>query len=215
MSTGLKAMLQQKRDSEMSLMYSLFSREHETIPYMTGELEPYIEHRTTAIVEDQAKIEDSSAYIESLLALKQELDEMVSTCFKNDAAFQRSRNRGLENVLNKNTRCAKYLAVYCDLQMKKELKGKSEEETNSFITKTIGLFAHLKDKDVFLDFYKRALSKRLLNKTSISNDAEDQMISKLKIECGQQSVQKLASMFTDMSLSDQLQEEYKKCSHLG
>ena len=99
--------------------------------------------------------------------------------------------------------------------MKKELKGKSEEETNSFITKTIGLFAHLKDKDVFLDFYKQALSKRLLNKTSISNDAEDQMISKLKIECGQQSVQKLASMFTDMSLSDQLQEEYKKCSHLG
>jgi cullin 3 len=215
MSTGLKAMLQQKRDSEMSLMYSLFSREHDTIPYMTGELEPYIEHRTTAIVEDQAKIEDSSAYIESLLALKQELDEMVSTCFKNDAAFQRSRNRGLENVLNKNTRCAKYLAVYCDLQMKKELKGKSEEETNSFITKTIGLFAHLKDKDVFLDFYKQALSKRLLNKTSISNDAEDQMISKLKIECGQQSVQKLASMFTDMSLSDQLQEEYKKCSHGG
>ena len=139
----------------------------------------------------------------------------VAACFKTDAAFQRSRNRGLENVLNKNTRCAKYLAVYCDLQMKKELKGKSEEETNSFITKTIGLFAHLKDKDVFLDFYKQALSKRLLNKTSISNDAEDQMISKLKIECGQQSVQKLASMFTDMSLSDQLQEEYKKCSHLG
>merc|ERR1719460_715697 len=205
----------QRKDDEITLMYTLFSREPNTIGYMTAELEPYIESRTSAIVDDQAKIDDPLLYTEALLALKHELDNRVSSCFKNDAAFQRSRNRGLENVLNKNTRCSKYLAIYCDLQMKKELKGKSEEETSSFIIKTIGLFAHLKDKDVFLDFYKQALSKRLLNKTSISNDAEDQMISKLKIECGQQSVQKLASMFTDMSLSDQLQEDYKKCSHGG
>merc|ERR1712100_194207 len=34
-------------------------------------------------------------------------------------------------------------------------------------------------------------------------------------ECGQQAIQKLASMFTDMSLSDSLQEDYNKCSHGG
>jgi len=77
------------------------------------------------------------------------------------------------------------------------------------------LFAHLKDKDIFLDYYKRHLSKRLLNKLSVSNDAEESFIAKLKVECGQQAVQKLSSMFTDMSLSDQLQEEYKKRSHGG
>jgi cullin 3 len=41
------------------------------------------------------------------------------------------------------------------------------------------------------------------------------MIAKLKIECGQQSVQKLASMFQDMNLSDQLHEAYCKESHGG
>jgi len=55
----------------------------------------------------------------------------------------------------------------------------------------------------------------LLNKLSVSNDAEDAFISKLKVECGQQAIQKLASMFTDMALSDQLQEEYNKSSHGG
>merc|ERR1719421_2237130 len=85
----------------------------------------------------------------------------------------------------------------------------------TLVSRVVALLAHLKDKDVFLDFYKRALSKRLLNKLSVSNDAEDAFLSKLKVECGQQAIQKLASMFTDMALSDQLQEEYNKLSHAG
>ena len=59
------------------------------------------------------------------------------------------------------------------------------------------------------------MSRRLLNKLSVSNDAEDCFITKLKVECGQQAIQKLASMFTDMALSDQLQEEYMRDSHHG
>merc|ERR1719297_754597 len=83
------------------------------------------------------------------------------------------------------------------------------------VQQVVSLFAHLKDKDIFLETYKRALSRRLLNKLSVSNDAEDAFITKLKVECGQQAIQKLASMFTDMSLSDQLQEEYNKLTHGG
>merc|ERR1719456_4865 len=40
-------------------------------------------------------------------------------------------------------------------------------------------------------------------------------ITKLKVEKGQTAVQKLAAMFSDMALSDQLQEEYNRCSHGG
>merc|ERR1719456_580451 len=83
------------------------------------------------------------------------------------------------------------------------------------VNHVVALLAHLKDKDIFLDFYKRALAKRLLNKLSVSSDAEDAFLGKLKVECGQQAIQKLASMFTDMTLSDQLQEEYNRCAHGG
>merc|ERR1719421_250480 len=85
----------------------------------------------------------------------------------------------------------------------------------TLVSRVVALLAHLKDKDVFLDFYKRALAKRLLNKLSVSSDAEDAFLGKLKVECGQQAIQKHASMFTDMRLSDQLQEEYNKLSHGG
>jgi len=66
-----------------------------------------------------------------------------------------------------------------------------------------------------LEVYKRTLSKRLLNKLSVSNDAEDLFIQKLKVEVGQQAIQKLVYMFRDMDFSDQLQEEYMKSSHGG
>merc|ERR1740130_1412031 len=160
-------------------------------------------------------IDNPPTYVEQVLELKVELDSMVVQCFESDSGFQKARNQGPGNVLNKDTRCAKYLAVFCDLQLKRVLKGRNEDEVTMIVTQVVGLFAHLKDKDIFLDFYKRNLSRRLLNKLSVSNDAEDMFITKLKVECGQQAIQKLASMFSDMALSDQLQEEYNKLSHAG
>merc|ERR1719171_2958936 len=160
-------------------------------------------------------IDNPPAYVEQVLDLKKELDVMVAAWFDNETLFQKARNKSIENVLNKDTRCAKYLAVFCDLQLKRGLKGRNEDEVATLVNQVVSLFAHLKDKDIFLDFYKRNLSRRLLNKLSVNDDAEDLFITKLKVECGQQAIQKLASMFSDMSLSDQLQDEYNKLTHCG
>lgn len=215
MESGCQAMFQNQRYSELSRMYKLFRKEPTMLPHMTGIMEPYIEERCTKIVNDPQMIENPPDYISQVLELKQEMDDLVAKCFDNDSQFQKARNRGLENVLNKDTRCSKYLALYCDLQLKKGLKGRNEDEVNTLVSQVVSLFAHLKDKDIFLDAYKRSLSKRLLNKLSVSNDAESAFINKLRVECGQQAIQKLASMFVDMSLSDGLQEEYKRLSHGG
>mmetsp|Transcript_8061 Transcript_8061/g.19204 ORF Transcript_8061/g.19204 Transcript_8061/m.19204 type:complete len:759 (-) Transcript_8061:212-2488(-) len=215
MSTGAEAMLVNRRYDELKLMYRIFKREPTMLPHIITAMEPYIEGRARGVVEDPQMIDSPAAYMEKVLELKKEVDDMVVSCFDSDTGFQKGRNRGLEAVLNKDTRCAKYLALFCDLQLKKGLKGRNEEEVQTLVNQVVSLFAHLKDKDIFLDIYKSALSRRLLNKLSVSNDAEDCFITKLKVECGQQSIQKLASMFTDMALSDQLQEEYMKGSHSG
>lgn len=213
MDSGCQAMFLNQKYDELQLMYRLFKREESTLPRMTACMKPYIEDRVSKILEDQALIDNHEEYITKVLALKAELDEMVAKCFENDSNFQKARNAVLENHLNKETRCAHYLALFCDLQLKGRLKGRTEEETTQLVTQIVSLFAHLKDKDIFLESYKKHLSKRLLSRTSISSDAEDSFISKLKVECGQQAIQKLVAMFTDMSLSDQLQEEYSRQSH--
>mmetsp|Transcript_82470 Transcript_82470/g.229897 ORF Transcript_82470/g.229897 Transcript_82470/m.229897 type:complete len:757 (+) Transcript_82470:83-2353(+) len=213
MDSGCKTMFRNRRYDELTLMYKLFRREPTMLQHVTAVMKPYVEERCTAIVADQQKVDNPPVYVENILELKAELDDMVSRCFDNLSEFQKARNQGLETVLNKDTRCAKYLALFCDLQLRK--KGKSDSEMAQLVSEVVSLFAHLTDKDIFLDFYKRQLSRRLLNRLTVSNDAEDVFISKLKVECGQQAIQKLVSMFTDMSLSDQLQDEYNKASHGG
>merc|ERR1719265_2566458 len=116
---------------------------------MTSIMEPYIEERCTKIVNDPQMVENPPDYISQVLELKQEMDDLVAKCFDNDSQFQKARNRALENVLNKDTRCSKYLALYCDLQLKKGLKGRNEDEVTTLVNQVVSLFAHLKDKDIF------------------------------------------------------------------
>lgn len=71
------------------------------------------------------------------------------------------------------------------------------------------VFKYVEDKDVFQKFYSRLLAKRLVNGTSASDDAEGSMISKLKEACGFEYTSKLQRMLTDMSLSKELNEQFK------
>ncbi len=71
------------------------------------------------------------------------------------------------------------------------------------------LFRFIQEKDVFEKYYKQHLAKRLLLGRSVSDDAERNMISKLKTECGYQFTSKLEGMFTDMKLSNDTMENFK------
>ena len=143
MSTGAHSMFLNKRYDELKLMYRIFRREPSMLPHIISVMEPYIEQRCSAIVEDQQMIDNPPTYTEKVLELKLEVDSMVASCFENDTGFQKGRNKGLEAVLNKDTRCAKYLALFSDLQLKKGLKGRNEDEVQVLVNQVVGLFAHL------------------------------------------------------------------------
>ena len=68
----------------------------------------------------------------------------------------------------------------------------------------------LQGKDVFEAFFKKDLAKRLLLGKSSSTDAEKNMISKLKAECGSQFTNKLEGMFKDMDLSRDIMASFKQ-----
>ena len=78
------------------------------------------------------------------------------------------------------------------------------------LDKTIVLFRYLTDKDVFEDYYKRHLAKRLFLGRSVSDDAERGMLQKLKMECGAQFVSKLEGMLKDVGFSDDLNTGYRR-----
>ena len=73
----------------------------------------------------------------------------------------------------------------------------------------------LQGKDVFEAFFKKDLAKRLLLGKSSSTDAEKNMISKLKAECGSQFTNKLEGMFKDMDLSRDIMASFKQSVSTG
>lgn len=86
----------------------------------------------------------------------------------------------------------------------------SESEIEENLDAVIRLFRCLHNRDVFIKAYTKYQANRLLNKTSLNTDSEQSMISKLKIESGFNTIQKLSRMFTDMDLSKNTMEEFKK-----
>jgi hypothetical protein len=106
-------------------------------------------------------------------------------------------------------RCAQYISLFVDEQLRKGMKGTSEEEVETILDKVVMLFRYLQEKDVFEKYYKQHLAKRLLGGRSMSDDAERSMIGKLKIECGYQYTSKLEGMFMDMKVSADTQEAFR------
>ena len=94
--------------------------------------------------------------------------------------------------------------------MKKEIKTLKDDEISSLFDKIIEIFKLLVDKDEFEGFYRHNLTKRLLNSLSSNDEAEKQMISKLKVECSCIYTQKLETMMKDIALSDGLNQQFKQ-----
>ena len=119
--------------------------------------------------------------------------------------FQKSRDNSFQEFMNKQQFTPAYMAQYSDMLFRSGLKGVDDNEVNARLDAIIRLFCCLHGRDVFLKQYEKELSTRLLNKTSISWDIEEQMIQKLKVECGANQVQKMTQMFKDMTLSRETQ----------
>lgn len=62
---------------------------------------------------------------------------------------------------------------------------------------------------MFEKYYKQHLAKRLLSGRTMSDDAERNLLVKLKTECGYQFTSKLESMFTDIKTSRDTMQEFK------
>ena len=74
---------------------------------------------------------------------------------------------------------------------------------------TCTLSRYLQEKDVFEKYYKQHLGKRLLSGRTMSDDAERNLLIKLKTECGYQFTSKLEGMFTDIKTSRDMMLDFR------
>lgn len=88
--------------------------------------------------------------------------------------------------------------------------GDEDAELDRQLDQALELFRFIQGKDVFEAFYKKDLARRLLMGRSASQDAERNMLTKLKAECGSALTHNLEQMFRDQELSRDEMANYKQ-----
>ncbi|OAL01400.1 Cullin-domain-containing protein [Phaeosphaeriaceae sp. SRC1lsM3a] len=151
-------------------------------------------------------------WVEDVLVLKDKFDQIWKAAFQSDPLLQQAITNSLKEFINSAAfpRSSEYISLFIDENMKKGIKGKTEMEIDTVLEKAIILLRYVQDKDLFERYYKKHLCRRLLMNKSISNEVEKQMISKMKIELGNNFTLKLEAMFKDMTISEELTAGYKK-----
>ncbi|TFY63803.1 hypothetical protein EVJ58_g3035 [Rhodofomes roseus] len=152
-------------------------------------------------------------WVQDVLDMKDKFDKTWSGAFQSDRDVESSTNEAFEAFINMHEKAPEFISLFIDDNLKKGLKGKTDAEVDTVLDKTITIFRFLADKDVFERYYKGHLAKRLRLGRSVSDDAERNMLAKLKVECGYQFTQKLEGMFHDMKISAETMQAYR--NHLA
>lgn len=88
--------------------------------------------------------------------------------------------------------------------------GDEDAELDRQLDQSLELFRFIEGKDIFEAFYKKDLARRLLMARSASQDAERNMLAKLRGECGSTFTHRLETMFKDQELSRDEMISYKQ-----
>lgn len=211
-NSGCKKMMQQMKIDDLKRMFHLYLRVPDCLRDIWDCMSAFIQADGSVIISEPEYKKNPIQLVGALLKLREMFNTIVTQAFDRDSMMETHMKMSFENCINSNTRTAHALALYTDNLLRKEFKGLREEQIDAELDQVILLFRYLQDKDIFENYYKLHLSKRLLQSRSLSDDAEKLFITKLKTECGSQYTSKIEGMLNDMRLANGAVEEF---SNLG
>ena len=154
-------------------------------------------------------------FVEWILKVQYEYSSVIKDYFDNDKVFTFSLDLALSDIVTQKeesstkTRSSKLLAIYCDFLLRE--KKVSETEIDKELTMAASVVKYIQERDVFQEFYRKNLAKRLFQNQSISMVSEKYMIEQLRVVCGFGSVDKfnrMDRMVTDIESSSGLNQSF-------
>ncbi|XP_003702794.2 cullin 2 [Megachile rotundata] len=209
-----ESMIENERRTDLSLLYPLLRPIPSGLTPLLQKLTQYITQQGLQAIGSLQGENLHIQFVESMLDVHHKYSELIKEVFRADQAFISALDKACSAVINHRpvprqpARAPELLAKYCDSFLKKSAKATSEGEIEEKLGHCITVFKYLDDKDVFQKFYARMLAKRLIHQQSQSMDAEESMIDRLKQVCGYEFTNKLHRMFTDMSVSADLNAKF-------
>jgi cullin 1 len=204
-------LLEKGQLEDLKRLYALLSRIPDGLDPLRKRFELYVKSTGLTAVSrlcaeggSESEAIDPNSYIDTLLEIYSRNATIVVTGFAGETGFYASLDKACRDFMNSNaatkvssTRSPELLAQYVDLLLRKNNKTVLEDrQMEAAMEKVMNVFKYIDDKDVFRSFYTRRLSKRLIHGVSQSDEAEANMIAKLKQACGFEYTSKLQRMFT-------------------
>ncbi|KAI1382471.1 putative cullulin 3 [Hypoxylon crocopeplum] len=148
-------------------------------------------------------------WVDDVLVLKDKFDRLWSACFMEDLILHTALTKNFADFITLFDRSSEYVSLFIDDNLKRGIKGKTEAEVDAVLDKAITLLRFLGEKDKFEQYYQKHLARRLLHAKSESQEVEQEMISRMKRELGNNFTQKFEGMFRDMRTSKETTEQYR------
>ncbi|XP_021748767.1 cullin-1-like [Chenopodium quinoa] len=223
-NSGCRALLKDDKVDDLSRMYRLYSKVTKGLEPIGSIFKQHITDEGTTLVqqaEDAAisKAENTGGsheqvFVRKVIELHDKFMTYVTECFNSHTIFHKALKEAFEVFLNKGvagSSSAELLASFCDNILKKGGSEKlSDEAIEDSLEKVVKLLAYVSDKDLFAEFYRKKLSRRLLFDKSANDDHERSILTKLKQQCGGQFTSKMEGMVTDLTLARENQTNFEE-----
>ncbi|PIA61528.1 hypothetical protein AQUCO_00300808v1 [Aquilegia coerulea] len=214
-NSGLHIMLRDDKIEDLSRMYRLFKKIDKGLEPVAAIFKKHVTSAGVALfkeIEDAAK--SKKAYVNKVLEFHEKYLSYCNDCFMGDINFHKALKEGFESFFNKDIvgmSCAEMLSTFCDtfLQKGSAVEKLGDDAIEKTIEKVALLLAYLQEKDLFAEFSRKKLARRLLTDRSSNLEHEKHFISKLKQQFGSYFTSKMEGMITDLSLARETQAEFE------
>ncbi|KAG5628238.1 hypothetical protein H5410_013456 [Solanum commersonii] len=213
--SGCHALLRDDKVEDLSRMYRLFSKIPQGLDPVANIFKQHVTAEGTALVkqaEDAAS--NKKVFVWKVIELHDKYLAYVNNCFQNHTLFHKALEEAFELFCNKGvtgSSSTELLATFCDVILKKgESEKLSDEALEEILEKVVKLLAYISDKDLFAEFYRRKLARRLLFDNSANDEHERSVLRKLKQQCGGQFTSKMERMVTDLTLARENQGNFEE-----
>ncbi|KAG4942183.1 hypothetical protein JHK85_046829 [Glycine max] len=225
--SGCHALLRDDKVEDLSRMFRLFSKIPRGLDpvssifkqHVTTEGMALVKHAEDAASNKKAEKKDivglqEQVFVRKVIELHDKYLAYVNDCFQNHTLFHKALKEAFEVFCNKGvagSSSAELLASFCDNILKKGGSEKlSDEAIEETLEKVVKLLAYISDKDLFAEFYRKKLARRLLFDKSANDDHERSILTKLKQQCGGQFTSKMEGMVTDLTLAKENQTSFEE-----
>jgi hypothetical protein len=210
--TGIKFMLNNRKDQELKEIYQLVSKEPTSLKSITDELDPYIREKGEELNQNKDISRDPKLLIPELIKLKISIDNLVMFAFDGTMLFETCKKNAFSAFLNK-TIYQKQIANYCDYEMRAGIRGNSDAQIEEKMNNITNIFKCMLSKETFILEYSKRLGDRLLSNKSQSITHEKNLISRMKNEFGISNVSRITRKMEDLEISKAEMDVYRQEPH--